>query len=252
MFGTLSKLSGSAVRPLIARPLRKALHLSRMRPGGLVRVETGTFEIFPESRELILSGYYEHEEREAINRYLDPDSPLLELGGSQGILSCIANRILKDRSRHVVVEANAAVIPLLRRNRDRNRCGFEIIQAAIGPQGSSLRFFQNNDPLKSSAFIAGSQSCDVPCLPVAGILDSHGFDQCTLICDIEGAEIGLIDSEYRILKERFRLLIIEFHPAITGPESVGLALDRLRQAGFDMISRKRHVYVLGKEKGRIG
>lgn len=246
MLSPLKTLSRSTAAPFVKWPLRKALQLTRIRPGGLVRVDGATFEVFPASRHLILSGYYEHEEREAVTRFVDSDFPIVELGGSQGIVSCLANRILKDRKRHVVVEANAAVIPLLKRNRDRNRCGFEIVHAAAGTDQPAMRFFQGDDPLKSSALLATPDFYEVPCLPLSGIVEPRGFCLCTLICDIEGGEIGLVETQLQILRERFRLLVVEFHPAITGAESVRNALARLRGVGFEEIWVKRHVHVLRK------
>ena len=234
--------------PPLRKSLRKAVQLTRKGPGGLVRVGLCYFEILPEAEtlELILSNYYEHEERNAIRRFLPPDAPVIEIGGSQGIVSCLTNRLLKDKKRHVVVEANSGVLPLLKRNRQRNRCGFEIIHAAVGAEGDKVRFYQNENPLKSSALVTGEEFYDVPCLSLSSLATPRGFTACTLVCDIEGAELGLIEAEGQVLRDRFRTLIIEFHPMINGPEAVRAGIARLESYGFTVVSIERHVYVFRK------
>jgi hypothetical protein len=79
-----------------------------------------------ELRYLLLSGKHEGPERRLARRYVDPALPVVELGAAMGVVSCIINRRLADPARHVVVEANPGMIPLLTRNRDRNGCRFRI------------------------------------------------------------------------------------------------------------------------------
>ncbi len=234
------------LRSLMKAMLRRVVHLTRTAPRGLVRVGSCFFEVFPESRPLVIAGYYEHEEREAIRRFVPPDLPVVELGGSQGIVACITNRFLKNKKLHVVVEANSSVLPLLTRNRDRNRCEFEIVQAAAGIPRETVRFFPDENPLKSSALVEGSHYNDVSCISLNEIVHRRGFHGCTLICDIEGAEIGLIEAEIDVLCDRFKLLIVEFHPGISGVDTVRRTLNLLINRKFEVIWSKRHVSVLRK------
>ncbi|HET9480056.1 MAG TPA: hypothetical protein VFO72_11955, partial [Pyrinomonadaceae bacterium] len=66
---------------------------------------------------LLLTNQYEQPEREALNRFLDRDVPVVELGACAGVISCLTNRRLTDPKRHVVVEANPAMQPVLEENR---------------------------------------------------------------------------------------------------------------------------------------
>jgi FkbM family methyltransferase len=240
------KSGATKAHVLVKETLRRVVSFSRRGPHGLVRLGICFFEVFPETRDLMLTGYYENEEREAIKRYLSSDQPVIELGGSQGVVACITNRVLKAKTSHIVVEANPNVIPLLTGNRDRNRCKFEVVHGAVGPPGETITFFCNDNPLMSGTQISKMQSCEVPSVTLSELAESRGFRDCTLICDIEGAEIALIERELETLADRFRLLIIEFHPTITGPQEVQRNLDQLSKHGFTLIWKKRHVHVLRK------
>jgi FkbM family methyltransferase len=206
------------------------------------------FEILPETRELILSNYYEREERSSIRDFLRRDAPVVEIGGSQGIVACTTNRLLRDPILHVVVEANPDLLPLLTRNRNRNRCKFQIIHAAVAPGRETVRFYLNEDPLKGSSLLAEGRPCDVGTITLAKLCGNWGSDCATLVCDIEGTEIELIEAEAEVLRRRFELLIVEFHPAITGAESVRTAIDTLVGNGFSLISIQRHVHVFRRRK----
>jgi hypothetical protein len=49
---------------------------------------------------------YEKPERLAIKQFLDPSLPVVEFGGSIGVVACLINRRLNQPAKHVVVEAN--------------------------------------------------------------------------------------------------------------------------------------------------
>jgi FkbM family methyltransferase len=70
-------------------------------------------------------------ERELAQQYVVPEDVVLELGARFGGVSVATNRILKDRSAHVVVEPDARVWTTLRENRERNDCGFHIVEGLI-------------------------------------------------------------------------------------------------------------------------
>src|SRR5947209_7788184 len=49
---------------------------------------------------------YESRELRMVRRFIHQDDSVLELGACLGVVSCVTNRMLRDRTRHVVVEAN--------------------------------------------------------------------------------------------------------------------------------------------------
>jgi len=61
---------------------------------------------------------------------------VLELGGCLGVLSCTINKRLGDPTKHVVLEANPALIPYLRGNREINRAAFIVTNSVVFGSGS--------------------------------------------------------------------------------------------------------------------
>ena len=83
----------------------------------------------------------------------------------------------------------------------------------------------------------------MPTIRLRDVVEEFGFDCCTLICDIEGGERDLIETELATLAERVATLIIEIHEKVLGTESVTMSLRRLQQAGFLPVYRKWETYV---------
>ena len=124
---------------LVTSNFQAAIHTL---PGGLIRAGTQRFRASDAvTRERLLNGDYELPERFAVKRYLRPSTPVVELGASLGVVSCAINRRLSNPERHVAVEANPAVLPILTGNRDLNGCRFEIVHAAAGAEGDVITFY---------------------------------------------------------------------------------------------------------------
>lgn len=174
---------------------------------------------------------YERPERIIVANYLAPSLPIIELGGNIGVVSCVANRRLSDPSKHVVVEANANVLPLLEANRERNGCGFKVVYAALG-YGETVDFFVSDDALASSAVASAERVVKVPATSLRKLIDDAGFSLCTLLCDIEGSEAEMVVNELDTLVQHVAYFFLETHAKIVGTESVTAMLDRLTQAGF--------------------
>src|SRR5271170_2149969 len=84
--------------------------------GGKFKTDGCTF-IIPKDqtslayRSSFLSGHYEVDDLAVVRAFIRPDDCVLELGACMGIVSCVTNKMLKDKTRHVVVEANPFCIP---------------------------------------------------------------------------------------------------------------------------------------------
>src|SRR5580658_9866964 len=67
-----------------------------------------------------LKNDYDAEERELVRKFIRSDDSVLEVGACLGIVSCVTNKLLRDNTRHVVVEGNPFCIPAICRNREIN------------------------------------------------------------------------------------------------------------------------------------
>ena len=212
------------------------------RRGAVARLDGCRFtldapEVSDDLRYLLLSGKHERPERILVKKYVNADLPLVELGGALGVVACVANNLLTRPEQHVVVEANPALIPILRGNRDRNGCRFTVLNRAIGYDRSVIRLYVNANVLISSVHGTTQDPVDVPATTLRQILDDHGFRRCTLICDIEGAEVELVRREARTLSTCVETLIMEVHDRLVGDEESAALLETLEQAGFRVIER---------------
>ena len=192
---------------------------------------------------------YETLERHAIAKWLSKTLPLVELGASIGVVSCLANRRLLDSTRHVAVEANPAIIPVLRSNRDQNRCRFQIVHAALAYGAESVDFgISDNVVANSVASAHSSAHVRVPTVSLGSLTANAGFDACSLVCDIEGAERDLMAHEADVLRRVVESVIMEVHPGILGEDGVADLYDRFRGLGFSPVWQRGSIWVLSKTK----
>lgn len=194
----------------------------------------------------VLFGKYEIPEREALRKYLDPQLPVIEFGGSIGVIACLTNKKISNPKQHIVIEANPDILPLLKANRDINKCQFTILHRAVAYGSDEITFHLGYDFLASNMKIPSNRSVNVPTISLRKIIDEYKFNRFTLICDIEGAEIELIKNEGDIFRERVQTLIIETHPGITGEKSVADTLMQISHMGFSVVFESEDTHVLEK------
>ena len=189
-------------------------------------------------RYLLLSGKHEAPERALVRRFVDPELPLVEFGGALGVVSCIANALLTRPDRHVVVEANPALIPVLTANRELNGSRFAVLNRLVGYDEPIASFSIASNVLASSVRVETGNRVSVPTTSLTQILDEFGFDRCTLVCDIEGAEAELVRRETATFAERVETLIIEVHDRLLGLEQTEALWRSLSGAGFELVGRE--------------
>ena len=213
---------------------------------GTVRVDGCRFDvssplISDELKCRVFYGRYERTERELLRRHLPVNAPVVELGGGMGLVACIVNSRLQDPNQHVVVEANPRMLPLIERNRALNGGAFALVHAAIGYNSTHVALESGEDLLASRT--RTTEGGNVPVIQLREILDRRGFGSCTLICDIEGAEIDLVKNELETLRSRVGIIVLEEHPEYCAePVRAGM-LKLLANAGFESIDALRKVHV---------
>ena len=217
-----------------------------------IRLDRNRFTL-PEGPNTLLKGMlwlgrYETLERHAVLRWLPPDRPVVELGASIGVVSCLVNQRLNDPIRHVCVEANPAVVPVLTANRDANGCRFQIVHGAIA-YGSDVVAFGASEAIVDSTVLESGTGCriPVPSLSLGQIVGDTHFTRCTLICDIEGAEEALLAHEAQILRDAVETVLIEVHPDHLGKDGVDCLFRRFAEVGFGPRWHRGAVWVLSKD-----
>jgi FkbM family methyltransferase len=197
---------------------------------------------------LLSLGSYEILERYAIARYVRRDLPVVELGASIGVVSCLVNRRLADPARQVSIEASPGLIPILDAHRRQNRCGFRILHGALAYDGDAVEFSIGESTATGSVSgeSGASRTVRVPTLSLRSILNGAGFRECTLICDIEGAERDLIDREADVLAQQVHTMVVEVHPDRLGAATVAAIGKKLEGLGFAFRFQRGQVWVLSK------
>lgn len=214
-------------------------------------VDTNSDLISPWVKALIFWGFYEKSEVNFVIRYLKPETDVIELGGSIGVVSSqIASR-LKAGQKLITVEADPRLIASIKKNIELNAPGVAstVLNLAVdysaGPGGHVNIDFGDSNLSGSVSQNAGKSSTRVPATTLAELRAAHGIGRFALISDIEGAEAGIIDAEVGALQE-CDLIIIELHDTrLKGkPVSIQDQVDMLvRKHGFKLIDHRKSVYV---------
>ena len=195
-------------------------------------------------------GLYEKAEIKFINKYLSNHmaETVVELGGSLGIVSCvIASRLLPGQQL-TVVEANPNLPPIIEKNLQLN--GFEnvrVINAAVPLTNAKEVFFEVNTSSLLGRIVPGRtpHSVVVPCRKLSDIVEDG--KEFILVCDIEGAEVGLLENDASVLS-RAKLIIIETHNAVYNGNKITYIeiKKRFLDKGFELLDEHGAVYVLKK------
>ena len=189
-------------------------------------------------------GRYEWEETEMVLKYLDAGTDVVELGGGVGYLSSLIDGQISADRKQVVVEPNERLLPLIERNRAQNEATFEIVHAAYSPDEAHVmleipeQFWMASVSEREN----GAETQSVPAADLSTLLDQYDLSTVSLVVDIEGSEIELIERELDVLESTCELLIIEFHPDRTGQEAVERAKRRLESASFERIDQEGPVH----------
>lgn len=196
----------------------------------------------------IFWGFYESAEIRLINKFLKPDLPVIELGGSLGIVSSFILRKLNVKSSLTVVEANAFLLPTIEKNIKRHNhknIPTTLIQKAIAYSNAFVYMGITDD--NTTSRICGSDQFGtlVEAIELNSITPEKPY---ALVCDIEGAEAALLQEDKAALKNCFQLFI-ELHETtykgrIYRYENL---IDLLIMNGFIVKSRDGNVIFLERD-----
>jgi len=168
----------------------------------------------------------ERPEQELIAKYLPYDCCVLELGGESGTTSLLINKIIKDPSKHVIIEPSSNSIPKLYKTANIYDAKYKIVHGFIG---------LNRDIHKKLW-----PECEVSKmydLDSINKLVNSKFD--VLVVDCEGAFYNIL-NEFPDILDNIKLIIIEND----GPqENVKHIRNKLKNNKFNLIHSQTHPFL---------
>ncbi len=199
----------------------------------------------------IFWGFYESAEIRLIHKYLRKDLPVIELGGSLGIVSShIVSRLDKDTSV-TVIEANPNLISTIARNVKRhniNNTKVKILNKAIGYTERFIYMNITNNNTASHITENRNSGVKVRCIRLSDVILDCCPDAYSLICDIEGSEIEIFENELHALV-KCRQIFIELHKANYKGKSYTFEdmVNKLIEADFRLVQKDGNVFYLEKQ-----
>lgn len=196
-------------------------------------------------KERLMSGKWESEEAEYI-KLLNPDSTVLELGACIGYISNLTNKLLTNKEKHVVVEANPKLIPVLENNKIINDAKFSIENVILSDiDNDDVSFFLDKRSILGSTLnlipknrILEEMTLKTTTLNTLQNKYNLKFD--ALICDIEGGEYDLFENCLTDdILPQFKYITVEFHWNEKNSHSrYYKIIERLEKLNFQLIKIK--------------
>jgi FkbM family methyltransferase len=187
-------------------------------------------------RDRIRDGQYEVHERRAVESMLVEGDVLVELGAGVGLISTTAYKTGLPAEIHCY-EADPRMPDLIRETHRLNGVrGVNLTVAAVTAYPAAVAAGWINIHLRSSFWANSIHSPDsgraaqkvrVPAISLSAIVEK--VRPTVIVCDIEGAEIGLFDD---VDLSGVRHVLVELHPNVTGPGSVRRVFGALHREGL--------------------
>ena len=202
------------------------------------------------TRALLFWGFYESAEARYVGQYLNVNRPVIELGSSLGVISCLIRQRLNPEQRLICVEPNPEMISAIQSNLEINQLSHNVViaQSAVDYSQSEVAMVLGSS--NTTPRIATDQDGDiqVATTTLQYLLDEHQITgDYTLICDIEGAEVDLIFRDKTALQS-CQQIIIELHSTTyagktTTPQDL---INQLFESGFKLVTNCGSVCVFEK------
>jgi FkbM family methyltransferase len=222
---------------------------------GACIIDTSNHRIEASTKARLFFGFYEDYELAFVRKYLPEDLDVVELGSSLGIMSShIAQRILPQRTL-VCVEANPYLIPILHSNIRRNatNSNIRLLNVAVDYSGEAEvpLTINSNTAWSKVGFAGGRLTAEyvmVKAVTLTSILTSTSISKYALVCDIEGAEAGIVFAD-RTALEGCQHMIVELHD--TEFQGRPVTVERLRMAvernlGFTLVDRRSNAFYFAR------
>lgn len=178
------------------------------------------------------SGRYENHEADALLLHLRKGDRMLDLGAGLGFLCALAAGVLGEGAV-MGVEAGPETVRLARRNLAANGFpGVKVMKGAVVAAGEGEVEFGLRPAFWASSLRGpegwpeNAEVIRVPARPLGKLLAR--FQPTVISCDIEGGELEVLTQPL----PGVRLVVVETHPQVYGPDGVQRIVQALRKQGF--------------------
>jgi FkbM family methyltransferase len=178
------------------------------------------------------SGRYENHEADALLLHLRPGDRLLDLGAGLGFICALAAGVLGEGAVFGV-EPGPETVKLARRNLAANGFpGVKLMRGAVVGEGEGEVEFGQRPAFWASALKGpegwpeNAEVIRVPARPIGKLLAR--FAPTVISCDIEGGELEVLTRAL----PGVRLVVVETHPLVYGPDGVERITLALVAQGF--------------------
>lgn len=198
-----------------------------------VRLTVSSGRLNDPLRAALAQGRYVAPEARALKSLLRPDDVYFEIGGSAGVLSTLAYRVVRDKTRVHVFEPEPRMASLVKRTWKANGADGSVYECLLGAGPGEYPYYV------SKAFWASSRLADyghgttiqVQQRDFLHQLDKRGAT--FLLVEAQGAERDLLD---KVLSPKVRAIVARLHPRIAGEIGLEAMLRCIAEQGFTQVS----------------
>lgn len=233
-------------RKLVAESYRRKNGDLFERDGALLTIPA---HIHPNIRYLLAKGRpYEAEETEFFKQVAKVGTPVIELGGSLGVVSAMIRTVIGPDAKHIIVEAKPDLVEICRKNASLAAASgaTEVLQGAVAyTDAPTVRFASGeNEHAGHIAEDGDTSGFDAPVIRLQELVAKMPNNRPhILMCDIEGGELDMIQHEPAATFQNTSHAIMEIHPdsfAAQGSSETAF-LDAMADKGFTSQTRLRDV-----------
>lgn len=133
-----------------------------------------------------------------VKEHILPSDSVLELGGRFGSVSCVINNILDEPMKHIVIEPEEVVIPVLLENRKEHNSFFTVYKNIICSKPKKLICAGY-----ATRAVDCTESGDVAMLSITleEITSHHGFSFTALVADCEGCMEDFVSNHMDFVRQ---------------------------------------------------
>lgn len=185
-----------------------------------------TYIYYDENNKIIDHKKEEYVEQLQAQKYIDPNSVVLELGARYGTVSCVINDMLNNKANQVSVEPDSKVWDALENNMKKNNLNFNILKGFISTtpmelegEGYGLTFKDVN-------------ASTIPNFKLDDIQNKYNLKFDTLVADCEGCLERFFEENKNLYTQLKTVIMEEDQPEKCNYNKIK---EELQNNGFKLI-----------------